>query len=509
METLRQQSPEVLVGSVVVTALVAMQLSYMARSPRKMRTTIFPDGTEVVLPPHLTSWIPYVGSAVEMGTGIVDFIRSKAQKLNSPIFTATILGDKCIFLGDPELQMLLFRPKYKKFLDGFFLQKQFMKRVVKMTDEEIQESFVPSITKISAPQYLHFLFKGQELERSMGRVQDYFTRNLPKLAASETEWTRHPMYETVLAAVFSATMGPFLSDAMVDDEAKLEAFRDFEKGVVPLFNNAPHFLTSKARAARDMLTEFVSSESFWERASPLLKERRATLPLSKSAFSKGNFGLVFAAVANSAPAVFWAVVHLMQDPAAWMACREQLDVVLAKKGNQSSTPDQARFTLDDLDELTLLDSAFWETLRLHQANFTIRKVTQEFTVEHNGRSYLFQEGLRIMAYWPVLHHDPDIFENPLEFRYDRFVKKQEFFLKNGKKINYFPVVAFGGGEHLCPGRKFIAYEAKLYLAMLMLNFDMRLAEGETIPGIDLANQGLGVSHPDKEIHFEVRKRRST
>lgn len=38
----------------------------------------------------------------------------------------------------------------------------------------------------------------------------------------------------------------------------------------------------------------------------------------------------------------------------------------------------------------------------------------------------------------------------------------------------------------------------------MLNFDMRLAEGETRPGIDLVMQGVGVSHPDRDPKVEIR-----
>lgn len=163
--------------------------------------------------------------------------------------------------------------------------------------------------------------------------------------------------------------------------------------------------------------------------------------------------------------------------------------------------------MDDLDEFTLLDSVFWETLRLYQGNFTARVVTGDCVLDAGNQMYLLEKGAKIMSFWGVLHYDPDVFPDPYKFQYDRFVGKPEFKCQSGSKVNYFPVVAFGGGEHLCPGRKFISYEARLYLALLMLHFDMRLAKGDSIPDIDLTNQGVGVSHPEREIMVEIRKRR--
>jgi cytochrome P450 len=424
-------------------------------------------------------------------------------------FLRLYLAGPCVYWS-AELLTLVFKPKYKKCLDTLFLQKEFMSRVVDLTQDEIDEVFEPGVDRLGSQQYHHFLFKGEELERSISRVQDYFHKNLPELTASaenNTAWTSHAMFTMVVRTVFKATAGPFLSDYLIDDDA-FEAFRVFDKGVVPLYNKMPAFLTKKPREARSFLLDLVQSQSFWDQASPLMKKRKETMPLSPSAFSKANLGIVFASVGNSAPAIYWALLRLMQDPPAWEACRAQVDALVEKKNSGGNSRD-ITFTLDDLDELTLLDSVFWESLRLYQGNFTVRKITQDFELETKTQKYLLEQGTKIMSFWGVLHSDPYVFPNPRQFQYDRFVGNPEFKFQDGTKVNYFPVVAFGGGEHLCPGRKFISYEARLYLALLMLNFDMRLAEGESIPGVDLTNQGVGVSHPEREIMVEIRARMHT
>ena len=60
---------------------------------------------------------------------------------------------------------------------------------------------------------------------------------------------------------------------------------------------------------------------------------------------------------------------------------------------------------------------------------------------------------------------------------------------------------------MCPGRKFISYEARAMLAMILLQYDMHLAPGETRPGIDLTRQGMSVGVPVRDVRIEIRKNR--
>mmetsp|Transcript_16372 Transcript_16372/g.45921 ORF Transcript_16372/g.45921 Transcript_16372/m.45921 type:complete len:90 (-) Transcript_16372:54-323(-) len=65
---------------------------------------------------------------------------------------------------------------------------------------------------------------------------------------------------------------------------------------------------------------------------------------------------------------------------------------------------------------------------------------------------------------------------------------------------------FGGGVHMCPGRKFIGYEARAMLAMILLKYEMRIRPGETRPGIDFSRQGMSVGVPERDVEIEVRAR---
>jgi len=81
-----------------------------------------------------------------------------------------------------------------------------------------------------------------------------------------------------------------------------------------------------------------------------------------------------------------------------------------------------------------------------------------------------------------------------------------FTTKEGKVLKE-PVMAFGGGSHKCPGRFFIAYEMKFFLAALFSRFELRLAKGESVPPMAPAESGVGVILPARDVKMEIRRRK--
>ena len=463
-EYLNATTTPLLVSALAVAVAMVIRVQQKSSSTSNRKT---PKPADAQIPPHVHSWIPFVGSAVAMGqNGIAHFVISKAKALaetqktgtqNSgrvPVFTATILGDKCLFIADPaDLMAAVFGARIQKYLDVVSLQKQFVKNCLGATTAEIDFMFAPDVMKASVPLYHHYLFKGQQLEQSMARVQEYFHQWIPSVVDATGDWKRYNLYDLVGEAVFKASTGPFLSDICPKSETVYSNFRAFDQGVIALFNSVPPFLLKSTIAARDSLLNLVKSKDFWTQASPLMHDRRELLvrdSLSEEALDRANLGLLWASSGNSIPAVFWMLARLLEDPVAWRACVDQVKEIMAKRTDASSSG----FTLDELDQMTLLESSFWEALRLYQANITARKVVQDFCFETaSGQKYWITKGTKIMAYWEVLHRDPHVHDSPLEFRYDRFVDKDKVYkFASGKTLTHGPVVPFGGGSHLCPGR---------------------------------------------------------
>ena len=201
---------------------------------------------------------------------------------------------------------------------------------------------------------------------------------------------------------------------------------------------------------------------------------------------------------------------------AYREIQEEIDQVVGSVPSK----DAADLTTEHLDRLVCLGSVFQEVGRMQFGGFTVRDVTENFVYETNMKGqpegkpskFLIRKGSRIMAYAGVQHYDDVIFEEPEEFQWDRFAKKDgtkpQFFDKNGRRV-VSPTLQFGMGTNLCPGRRFIEYENKAYLAMLLSRFEVRLCSEELskeTPGPDKLSHGISMNSPDREVHIELRPR---
>lgn len=323
----------------------------------------------------------------------------------------------------------------------------------------------------------------------------------------QSDWRRVSIFDFVRQAIFFASLGPLMSNILMKNQM-LHNFNQWEEGIALLFAGAPSFLTSKARKARKEILDVLQSKEFEDRCSPLFHERIANHKEAKfprQTFAKGNLGVVFAIVGNSIPAVFWTFYNILKDGDAYQACCNQVREIASKRESGREF-----FTLDELDEMTLLHSAFQETLRRYMGVFNTRVVTEDFLInpkETKKVKYMIEKGTRIMASPQAMHYDPSIFDEPETYIYDRFANPNAK-SKTGNTPLSSHVRAFGGGAHLCPGRRFIAYKSRAFAAMMMVYLEMKLVEGQPEIDIRLDHQGIGVDHPDGEVLMEVRLRKT-
>ncbi len=466
--------------------------------------------------PHLHSWIPFIGSALEFQRGhIRDFIRRSSKKLDSPAFTATVMGDKCLFIADSEYISFIFRDS--KQLDGLTFQKRFMRNVTGFSEVQTEILFdEASGTPKAVMNLFHkYLLKDDALVRTLKISQEVLLKEVEKLVdPSERGWTRQQLFQFASTAVFRASAGPLLSMNLIPNHQEhLQELRNFEQGLGILFAGAPNFMAPQCVRARGALISLFMSDMVLSAESPFLQERRETLMKgfgNKEEFkddidftiARNNLGVFLATVGNSIQAVFWTLLNLMEDQNAYQACTKAVQNVAARR-----EPGRDWFTLEELDELMVLQSAFLETLRMYQALFVTRQAVEDFCLnpkETTGPKYMIEKGTLIMALPNLMHLDPNIFEHPQTFQFDRFLDPDAVSKKGTKLSSHLR--PFGGGVHMCPGRKFIGYEARALLAMILLKYEMRIRAGETKPGIDFSRQGISVSVPERDVEIEVRGR---
>jgi hypothetical protein len=365
----------------------------------------------------------------------------------------------------------------------------------------------------------HFL-KRESLADRIHVAQTVLIEQVGRLA--KQSWYVLGLYELTQAMVFKATVASIAGDLLTSDEC-LDAFLAFDKSFPLLFKGVPGIFVSKAIRAREKLVQVFASQEYADSAqTPFIKD--GSIEMGKVASPgvpldfqiRQHMSFVWVSVANSMPGIFWTLYHLLKDRHAYDKCREQVESILAKKKKATTTSTTTTststplwFTLDELDEMTLLNSVFFETLRLHQVIFSSRVATKDFIYnpKDKERKFMIEKGTQIMACPTLTHRNPDIFDNPNDFQFDRF--QDVSVMKNGKPLISY-VLAFGGGGHLCSGRKFIAYETQAMLAMMLTRLDLRLLESsdkeEIVIGVDYARQGIGVPPPTSDPVQEYRKR---
>lgn len=177
--------------------------------------------------------------------------------------------------------------------------------------------------------------------------------------------------------------------------------------------------------------------------------------------------LIMAGHETTSNTLSWAFYLLSQHPEVETKLHAELDRVLGRR-----TP-----AMDDWRALEYTNLVVKETMRLMPAVWSVgRKAAQD--TEIGG--YFVPAGTDLqMSQW-VTHRDPRWFENPEEFRPERWADGLE---KRLPKYAYFP---FGGGPRICIGNNFALMEAPLILATVAQKYRLRVLEEPVLePSITL------------------------
>ncbi|MXZ69074.1 MAG: cytochrome P450 [Acidimicrobiia bacterium] len=150
---------------------------------------------------------------------------------------------------------------------------------------------------------------------------------------------------------------------------------------------------------------------------------------------------------TTATTLTYAFFLLSQNPEVEKRFHAELDDVL---GDRDAT-------LEDLPNLHLTDQIVTETLRLYPPFWLLGRMVFE-PIELGG--HRIPAGVSVVTSPLITHRDPRWFDDPLEFRPERWTDE---FRSQLPQFAYFP---FGGGEHQCIGEGFAWMEAKIALATL-------------------------------------------
>lgn len=177
----------------------------------------------------------------------------------------------------------------------------------------------------------------------------------------------------------------------------------------------------------------------------------------------------------------WIMLELLRHPRVLKKLQEEVRKI----------PSQNEFlTTEEVSNLSYLKAAMTEGFRLHPP--TPLLIPRESMDYCNVEGYDIPKGSRIFVNTYAMGRDPDVWDNPLEYRPERFVNKP--FNYNG---NTYDIVPFGGGRRICPGMQLSLLTMELALANLLWRFDWELPNGMKPEDVDM-NETPSLSLKRKE-----------
>ena len=157
--------------------------------------------------------------------------------------------------------------------------------------------------------------------------------------------------------------------------------------------------------------------------------------------------MIFAGYETTAAALGFAWYSLARNPDIRQAFHDELDTVLDGKPP----------TQDDVADLDLTNRIVTETLRLYPSIHTIpRQTTRDVQVG----DYVIPANEEVHLSIISVHRDERFYDDPLEFKPDRWTGELE------EKLPDHAFIPFGGGRRTCIGREFACLEAMLVLATI-------------------------------------------
>ena len=168
--------------------------------------------------------------------------------------------------------------------------------------------------------------------------------------------------------------------------------------------------------------------------------------------------LLFAGHETSAKALTWSWYLLSQNPAAEAKLHAELETVLGGR-----TP-----TMADLPNLPYTRMVIEEAMRLYPPSWQVMR--QAIADDEIGG---YPIAGHTIIFWSqyVVHRHPDFWENPDEFRPERFAREEV------QKRHSYAYIPFSGGPRVCIGNSFALAEMQLVLATVAQKYRLVLPPG--------------------------------
>ena len=437
--------------------------------------------------------MPWLGSAISFGADPDGFLKKHKAELGD-VFSLLLNGQKSFFFLNAHDFAEVFRNA--KTLSGEQVLPDLGQKIFGFDAEVyklVQHDLEVTTSKMMRGKALEPLTRQMQLE-----LEKVFLE-LPE------EATEKGLTALMFDSLFPASTRALFGDG-VHSEQTLRHYLNLDKPLPYILGNIPSFFFPAFKKAQEALARLMASphpnQSEVMDARHDLWKQKESGPEDHGAY---DVSVLWAAQANTIPAAVWTLYHVMGDPEVREVVVDEVRGVLETISERTSNG-MPLLSTNHLADMEKLDSCIWEVLRLTTATIVMRDALEPTTLSlSNGEEITIQRGERLLLYVRMAHLDPEIYESPNEFKYDRFLASSNpEFTKAGRPVKYH-LLPFGGGKSICPGRHFAMNEFKLLVALFVAAFDFELLPAAQ-PKLDFSRTGLGNLPPTSDIVVKYRFR---
>ncbi|XP_055835550.1 cytochrome P450 CYP82D47-like [Solanum dulcamara] len=162
----------------------------------------------------------------------------------------------------------------------------------------------------------------------------------------------------------------------------------------------------------------------------------------------------------------WTLSLLLNNYEALQKAQDELDAHVGKNRWVKES---------DIKNMVYLQAIIKEALRLYPA--APLSVPHESMEDCTINGYDIPKGTRLLVNLWKIHHDPNIWPNPHEFKPERFLTTHKDVDVRG---NHFELLPFGSGRRMCPGISLALQVLPFVIAVLLQGFDMKRTSDEPI-----------------------------
>ncbi|KAH9205612.1 cytochrome P450 [Leptodontidium sp. 2 PMI_412] len=494
-------------------------------------------------PPLAYSRIPLVGHMINLLWYQNSYFSILHKTQPSPITTLLILRQRIYIISSPTLAQLAFRTS--KTIDFEIIKQHASCKAIAfdqhgwdiinsplLPDPENPSRMANYMMDLHTEMY-GALAQGPALLQTNKKVLNCLVRSLNEIGdvwegKKMFEWLRG-FYTTASAEALYGVENP-----VKWNEKFIQMVWDFENDLgLLVLDTYPSLIARKGHTARSTVTpafEKYYAQGLLKNASAFVQGRARCARkwgLTTNEMSKAEISILFAAVTNTVPNVFYMLCWIFSNPSLVRKLREEIEgIVRPGKGNGEGK--EVVLDIENLREkCPLLTASFHESLRLVKTGFSIRTVLEDTLL---ADTYLLKKGAIVQIPTGVLQSDtatwgPDAEKfNPYRWMpaqsppyltqtqetqpLDNDKRSDVFKSKEHRKSQNAAFIPFGGGKNLCPGRHLAFNEIAAFVAVVVYGFEIEGKDGGLVrvPRMAVNRLGDGSTSPKGDVGVRIRRR---